>query len=147
MAELDEGNRGWFVVFSSFYVQLAIAGAFFSLGIFTDLGSMTLALVRVSPPGWWLSVWPPAMALVGTLFGFSNGLWPRALFSVARVWVYPPLMRGLEYQVHWRGALMILSGSMLQLLVLGALIRPSNKFLQLPIKEVRPKSSKVSGLK
>ena len=39
--------------------------------------------------------------------------------------VYPPLITWLVDQMHWRGSLIVISGCMLQMVVLGALIRPT----------------------
>ncbi|GFS04293.1 monocarboxylate transporter [Elysia marginata] len=39
--------------------------------------------------------------------------------------MYPPLLTWLEDRMHWRGALIVMSGLMLQMAVFGALMRPA----------------------
>ncbi|GFR60031.1 monocarboxylate transporter 5 [Elysia marginata] len=89
------------------------------------------------------------MVLIGVIGGVGIGMYSLPSLSIISLYfdkrrplalanvmsgtalgnfLYPPFLTWLEDQMHWRGALIIMSGLVLQMAVFGALLRPADLY-------------------
>ncbi|XP_041034985.1 monocarboxylate transporter 13-like isoform X2 [Carcharodon carcharias] len=138
--KVPDGGWGWVIVLAAFLMSALVFGVIRSFGVFfvpfveyfsevsstvSWITSMAVAVQQFSRFGWAL-VFTPSVAAVSRYFNKRRTLAMGMAFTGVGIgsFVFSPLFQYLIDEYTWRGALLIIAGLMLNLMVCGALIRP-----------------------
>ncbi|XP_060710451.1 monocarboxylate transporter 13 isoform X2 [Hemiscyllium ocellatum] len=138
--EVPDGGWGWVIVLSAFLMSALVFGVIRSFGVFfvafveyfseasstvSWITSTAIAIQQFSSFGWAL-VFTPSVAAVSRYFNKRRTLAMGMAFTGVGIgsFVFSPLFQYLIDEYMWRGALLVIAGMMLNLMVCGALIRP-----------------------
>ncbi|RUS91098.1 hypothetical protein EGW08_001123, partial [Elysia chlorotica] len=135
-----DGGWGWFVVFSSFMIHVIADGIVYSFGVFltelvdyfqagrgeiTWVGSLQPAITFTVGIGFGL-IYLPAIVCVAQYFekkrSFATGL--AVCGSGFGTFVLAPVCKLLIEEYGWRGAMLLLGGFTLNIVVCGIIFRP-----------------------